>query len=77
MTKAEFIVQCIAAVLGNTQGPERIAMMEQANVVCEKQAEKQVFDAPKGDNVSKAIDNATGLGMLYGIGSFMMRAMKE
>lgn len=77
MTKAEFIVQCIAAVLGNTQGPERIAVMEQANVVCEKQAEKQVFDAPKQDNVSKAIDNATGLGMLYGIGSFMMRAMKE
>ena len=42
MTKAEFIVQCIAAVLGNAQGPERIVMMEQANVVCEKQAEKQV-----------------------------------
>lgn len=77
MTKAEFIVQCIAAVLGNAQGQDRINMMEQANIVCEKQAQQQVFDAPKEDNVSKAIDNATGLGVMYGIGSFMMHMMKE
>lgn len=83
MTKAEFIVQCVAAVLGNTQGQERLDLMPKAEQVCEQQAANQQFTNPNTpeqmaqENIKNATDAAAMLGVGWGMWKVMEAIVKD